>query len=895
MSYNPTLRTLLIVPFFLQLLFAVTVIGGLSLYFSQQTVNTLIHKINQQVAERVASRLRTYLTHPESLLRTNHAFLTQHPIDFADLDRLSQHFWQQVSLNSDIQSMYYGDEQGQFIVAANNLPPRISYVTRDTQPVRISYQVNADGQKQQVLEQFNYDPRQRPWYQATVAQQQLNWSDIYLFANPVRLGITVSLPLFSPAQTLQGVLAIDITLGELSAFLHELRISDNGQAWIMDRSGQFIASANGHNLLANSQQRATLAQQQHPLLQAAAKHLQHTDFHTVQNVQIDLFQAANGDHILLNLSPFQHTTADHKAIDWLIGIAIPVNDFTAAHQRNRWLLMSVSGLALLLMLFTGIFTARRLSRPIAELSDTATRLAKGDWQQPLVEYRIHELNQLAAAFQQMTKQLNQAFDSLEHTVHTRTRALRTANQKLTFFIDKTPLAYIEGDPTMRIRAWNTAAEQIFGYRKSEAIGRNLLDLIVSDQEKYTLATQNWLEQLIDQPELNADNCCTVHNITCSGREIICQWYNTRYFAEDGTVIGWISLANDMTEQIQNARQLRETNEELKTTLEHLQTAQNELIQAEKMAALGHLVAGVAHEINTPLGAIRSAVGTIQQFLQTELQQLPDFFAALPLEQRHLLLSLLAQALQRQNLLSSREKRQLRKQLEQQLAAHGCHNPLIQAQRLVNIGVYDQIDQYQAIIQADNAEMVLNMAQQLANLQKSTHTIAIASERAAKIVFALKSFVHYDQEAILTPVNLIESIETVLTLYTNQLKQHVELVTIYPDNVPQVPAYADELKQVWVNLIHNALQAMDYRGRLEIRLAVLTNTLAVHVSDTGCGIPPEIQNRIFEPFFTTKPAGEGTGLGLDIVRGILERHRATIHFQSEPGATTFTVELPLKNP
>jgi signal transduction histidine kinase len=104
---------------------------------------------------------------------------------------------------------------------------------------------------------------------------------------------------------------------------------------------------------------------------------------------------------------------------------------------------------------------------------------------------------------------------------------------------------------------------------------------------------------------------------------------------------------------------------------------------------------------------------------------------------------------------------------------------------------------------------------------------------------------------------------------------------------------DELNQVWTNLVHNALQAMDHKGTLTVGLSREGGEAVVSIGDTGCGIPEEIRSRIFDAFFTTKAAGEGTGLGLDIVRKIVEKHQGRIEVDSEVGrGTTFTVRLPI---
>jgi len=162
-----------------------------------------------------------------------------------------------------------------------------------------------------------------------------------------------------------------------------------------------------------------------------------------------------------------------------------------------------------------------------------------------------------------------------------------------------------------------------------------------------------------------------------------------------------------------------------------------------------------------------------------------------------------------------------------------------------------------------------------------------------VVFALKTYSRYDQSGEKITVNLTEGIETVLTLYQNQLKQGVEVIRNYAE-IPLVSCYPDELNQVWINLIHNALQAMDNRGSLTIDVTQENQQAKISITDSGCGIPEEIKGKIFEPFFTTKSAGEGSGLGLDIVQKIINKHLGCITVESQPGRTTFSVFIPIES-
>jgi len=337
--------------------------------------------------------------------------------------------------------------------------------------------------------------------------------------------------------------------------------------------------------------------------------------------------------------------------------------------------------------------------------------------------------------------------------------------------------------------------------------------------------------------------------------------------------------------------VEERTQALRQALQELSSTQQQLILSEKMAALGQLVAGVAHEINSPLGAIKGSAETLLEALPLLWKSLLDGVAHDPATLTAGLEWVQAY-LQRTDrpVLTSREERALRKTYLQQLQAAGWTEDADSiARRLVEAGfILEDLSPLFPLLRLPQGLDLLYLAGQL---KLQLENIVLAANRTRKTVFALKSYAHTTDRTHPVLTRLEESLETVLTLYHHQLKHGITVHTEYDPAIPPLYLYADEIAQVWTNLIQNAYQAMQGQGELYVRTFQEGDLYAVRITDTGPGIPPEVLPRIFEPFFTTKPKGEGTGLGLDICRRIVEKHRGHITVQSQPGRTAFTVYLP----
>ncbi len=356
-----------------------------------------------------------------------------------------------------------------------------------------------------------------------------------------------------------------------------------------------------------------------------------------------------------------------------------------------------------------------------------------------------------------------------------------------------------------------------------------------------------------------------------------------------------SVVRARTAELQQSyKQLEAAKVNLEKAYEDLKNTQQQLIMSEKMAALGQLIAGVAHEINTPIGAISASATNISKSLPQTLKQYPELIAVLG-DLAPLFHQLVEKTLGFTGSLTSREERQYRRQLTEWLEKNSIPNASSLAQELVKIGLFEGLDPFLPLLKHPKASFIIEMAGNIGKLRLNADNIELAVGKTQKIVFALKSYSRKGAEERPEYLSISETIDTVLIIYHNQLKYGIEVTREYESDLPAILGVPDQLSQVWTNIVSNAIQAMQGKGSLHIRVVREGEEIVASFTDSGPGIPKEIQDKIFEAFFTTKPAGEGTGLGLDISRRIIEKHGGRIYFESEPGKTTFFVRIPVKTP
>jgi two-component system, NtrC family, sensor kinase len=347
----------------------------------------------------------------------------------------------------------------------------------------------------------------------------------------------------------------------------------------------------------------------------------------------------------------------------------------------------------------------------------------------------------------------------------------------------------------------------------------------------------------------------------------------------------LSSQREIQAQITEATKERSRAE---AALAHLETTQEQLIKSEKLASLGQLIAGIAHEINTPLGAITASSEIIATRLEDSFRGNTALYESLDQEGQQLVFSLLELASHGVRA-QGRDGRRLRKQLAELLSEKNMEPAREIAEMMLELGYQNPTAPWEELLARSDASSILTIATALSPLMRNASNVSLAAVKAKRIVMALKTFSRTSDDTIRAPIDIGRNIQTVLTLYENQMKHGMVVETTLP---PDMTIYGngDEISQVWTNLIQNAIQAMKGHGRIWIEAIESVGEIKVTLSNDGPAIPEDVASRIFEAFFTTKPTGEGTGLGLDIVKRIVTSHDGQIWVESNEEQTTFHVLL-----
>jgi signal transduction histidine kinase len=315
---------------------------------------------------------------------------------------------------------------------------------------------------------------------------------------------------------------------------------------------------------------------------------------------------------------------------------------------------------------------------------------------------------------------------------------------------------------------------------------------------------------------------------------------------------------------------------------------------EKMASLGRLAAGLAHELNNPASAVaRSAEGLTQRLSEVErvsyalgAARLSEAQQAAVDKVRSLCLAAAGTKFGR----SPIEQADREDAIADWLSRHRAEETFAEA--LAESAVtLDALDELTGALDGEPLRLTLEWLVAGCATHQLASEIEAAASKIYNLVAAVKGFTYMDQSTMPKPVDVGQGLANTLAVLNAKARQRSVRVSldVEPD-LPRIQGFGGELNQVWANLIDNALDAA--RGHVNVAAGRQAQSIVVRITDDGPGVPQEIRERIYDPFFTTKPVGQGTGLGLDLAKRLVRKHRGEIDLDSRPGHTQFSVTLPI---
>ncbi|MEO1298924.1 MAG: cache domain-containing protein, partial [Cyanobacteria bacterium J06636_16] len=477
------LRLFLIVPFVAQTITAVMITGWLAHRNGQHAVQELGNQLLTETSDRITQELHTYTDIPRQVMRANIDALDLQQLDLNNLNSWSQHLYRQSQRHPSIHFIYFGDDQGRYVEVEKKYSDRYEFSIQESIAGNTaSYKLNQQGLPERFLRTLPYDPRQRPWYKKATASGQATWTAVYEFSVVYpTLGISFVQPYYDASGKQQGVLGADFTLQDISQHLNTLEIGQTGEAFIIERSGNLIASSYSESPgMPGQQQQAALSANQ-KLLRDTVAYLESTlgELETIDEAQQLRFERANGTH-LVRVTPY----VDEYGLDWLVLVAIPEADFAGQIQTNSRNTLLLCLLSLGGTIALGVLTARWVSDPLRRLSEASQVIAREETYQRIAPARIREINRLVQNFNRMGTELLQSrsrleehFQQLDTLVDQRTRALRQSEEKFVKIFQASPngitLSTLEEGRFLDV---NDRCAELFGRPKKDLIGRTSTEL-----------------------------------------------------------------------------------------------------------------------------------------------------------------------------------------------------------------------------------------------------------------------------------------------------------------------------------------------------------------------------------------------------------------------------------
>ncbi|MEG4229065.1 adenylate/guanylate cyclase domain-containing protein [Microcoleus sp. N9_B2] len=442
------LQILLIVPFVVQTVGAVAVVGYLSYRNGQKAVNDVATQLRNDTSDRIKENLTYLVAIPFQSFENYDAALLQNRINLNNGRDVEKFLWGQLPAFPLIAAAAFVTPNQEFFAGERQDDGAIVIRTSEVENnhTLTTYTASPEGERQEIINagKPNFDPRKRPYYKIPVQQKQAVWAKLYPHITGKYLYIAAGKPIYTKTGELQGVWMTSLNLVMFGDFLSKLKIGKTGQSFILERSGEMMATSTGEKpfqyypekvvqLPEQRIERLKVVNSSNAITQKASQALleQFQDFQNIQASHQLKFTVAAKNYFV-QVAPFR----DGKGIDWLVVVTIPEADFMDQINANTQTTILLCLATLILAILLGILTARRIIRPVERITTASEAIAGGNLNQQVEVSSIVELGKLANVFNGMTQQLKDSLDALhlaneelEDRVEQRTGELRQEKER----------------------------------------------------------------------------------------------------------------------------------------------------------------------------------------------------------------------------------------------------------------------------------------------------------------------------------------------------------------------------------------------------------------------------------------------------------------------------------
>ncbi|MBW4464639.1 MAG: HAMP domain-containing protein [Pegethrix bostrychoides GSE-TBD4-15B] len=415
-NHKLPLQWVLIAPFVIQIFTAVGLISYFSFRNSKAAANNLVDQLMLRVDQVVDKHLDSYLETPVRITEATTDAVDSGLLKPYDLRAVQQLLWYQLK-RANVTYVNYSLTNGDYLGAGAYLGHQntISVTSAQTGGKNYNYKTDVQGNAGELIEIDDYDPAKESWYSETMQAKRPLWSDVYAWDDAsTTVSLAASRPIYDAQQQLIGAVSVDMALSDISRFLRDLQISPSASIFIMERDGSLIASSGTEPVVKTvnkTAERINALQSPDPLMQQTALQIQQAvgNFHAIESDQQFEFKL-DGERQYVRVTPWR----DQLGLDWLVVVRLPESDFMSQINQNARTTLLLCIAALATAILTGLWTARRITRPIQQLDQASQALAAGELAQVKLS-RIREINSLSSSFNQMAKQLRESFTALEES------------------------------------------------------------------------------------------------------------------------------------------------------------------------------------------------------------------------------------------------------------------------------------------------------------------------------------------------------------------------------------------------------------------------------------------------------------------------------------------------